>query len=135
MRPRAFQRIAWHWFSSWCSSARYWERYICSTDRIEKVWVQYFKPVAIISLFITDRHGDVHIQVHSVRLVMYRAYIPLYTFTMSISSSVPARDAQPGKCRMSDSPSANDAEHFRYVGLSREVPIENTLKCHVSIGV
>ena len=65
---------------------------VCSSGRTEKLLGQYFKLVAIIGLFIwAERCGDWQLHVHSVWLM-----IP-YLHARTISSSVPARDAQPGK--------------------------------------
>ena len=54
---------------------------VCSSDRIEKLWVQYFKLVAIIILVLIERHSDRNIQMHSV-LLMIPYHILLYAFTM-----------------------------------------------------
>ena len=126
----------------------------------------------------TFRHGATWWLTHSGAQCTTSDTTPTSSFTPSIrmiSSSVPARDAQPGKhhgtrwippvheasalrsaavwlvlawhvdivhdngivrCArvdfemdMDDAPSAKDADHFRHVASSREVLIENTLKC------
>ena len=44
---------------------------VCSSDRTEKLWVQYFKLVAIIRMFIrAERCGDWQFHVHSVWLMI-----------------------------------------------------------------
>ena len=69
---------------------------VCSSDRTEKLWIQYFKLVANI----TFRNGATWWLTHSDAQCTTYHTIPTPSFIPSpwtISSRVPVRDAKPGK--------------------------------------
>ena len=70
---------------------------LLTSDRIEKLWVQYFKFVAIIRLFVIARHSD------TFRCTVYDlgCTIPIpalyFHYAQSAQAYLSARDAQHGK--------------------------------------
>ena len=81
---------------------------VCSSDRTEKPWVQYFKLVANIRLFVMEGHSDWHIQVHSVLLMVrylrpalylhYARSAQAYPREMRIQDTTDARGVGTSQC-------------------------------------